>query len=102
MTRTKGWGADRDQASAWRAAGYRAAAGVGQALWLVGAGIAVGLGGALALTRVLGALLYDVSPTGPATFGAAAALLGAVALAAGYFPGRRAMRVDPTGALPAD
>lgn len=65
----------------------------------VGAGLGAGLAGALALTRVLESLLFEVSVTDPATFGAVAALLGAVALGACYAPARRVLRADPTAVL---
>jgi putative ABC transport system permease protein len=70
-----------------------------QAMTLVVIGIGFGVAGALALTRVLTTLLYDVRPTDPATFAAVALLLVSVAFVAGYLPGRRAARVDPTDAL---
>src|SRR5262249_26016906 len=73
-----------------------------QAMTLVVVGIALGLVGALALTRVLTTLLFDVQPTDPATFAAVSLLLAGVSLAAGYLPGRRATRVDPTDALKAE
>ena len=59
----------------------------------------IGTTGAIGLTRVLATLLYDVKPTDPATFVLVAVLLAGVALLAGYLPGRRATRVDPTDAL---
>jgi len=76
-------------------------------LWLVmgdGAklaffGISIGIAGAIALTRVMTSLLFEVRPTDPATFAAVAILLAIVALAAGYIPARRATRVDPLVAL---
>jgi putative ABC transport system permease protein len=70
-----------------------------QAMTLVAIGIALGVAGALALTRVLTTLLFDVRPTDPSTFIAVAVLLASVAFVAGYLPGRRATRVDPTQAL---
>jgi putative ABC transport system permease protein len=73
-----------------------------QALWLGVVGLAVGLAGALAATRVLGALLFGVSASDPATFGAVSAALLFVMLAAAYLPARRATRVDPMIALRAD
>lgn len=63
------------------------------------AGIAVGLGCAWALTRVMTSLLFQVKPNDPATFFGAAILLCAVAMASCYFPARRATRVDPMVAL---
>jgi ABC-type antimicrobial peptide transport system permease subunit len=72
---------------------------VREALGVVGAGLAVGVAGAVALTRVLATLLYDISPTDPFTFTTVTLALGAVAVAASYFPARRAARVDPIAAL---
>ena len=63
------------------------------------AGIALGVAGALALTRVMASLLFEVKPADPATFALVAILLAIVALAACYIPARRAMRVDPMAAL---
>jgi ABC-type antimicrobial peptide transport system permease subunit len=62
-------------------------------------GVGIGLGGALALTRFIAELLYDVSPTDAATLTIVSLLLSAVALLASYIPARRAMRVDPIDAL---
>jgi putative ABC transport system permease protein len=62
-------------------------------------GISIGIAGAIALTRVMTSLLFEVRPTDPATFAAVATLLAIVALAAGYIPARRATRVDPMVAL---
>jgi len=72
---------------------------VGQGVKLVGIGIAIGLVGALALTRVLTTLLYEVKPTDPLTFLAAPVLLIAVAILACWAPARRAAGVDPLTAL---
>ena len=67
--------------------------------FLAGVGVAAGIGGALALTRFLRSLLFEVRPTDPATFIAVAGLLTVVAFGACYIPARRAMRVDPMVAL---
>jgi putative ABC transport system permease protein len=72
---------------------------MGQGAKLALAGIAVGIAAALALTRLMRSLLFEVNPADPLTFAAIAALLVAVALAACYIPARRAMRVDPMTAL---
>jgi predicted permease len=70
-----------------------------ESIWLVGIGVAAGLGAAAASTRVLSGLLYEVSPTDPVTFAISAAVLLAVATFAAYIPARRAARVDPMVAL---
>jgi len=66
---------------------------------LTGAGLAIGLAGALAGARVLSSLLYGVRATDATTFAAVALVLTAVALTASYLPARRAARVDPLVAL---
>jgi putative ABC transport system permease protein len=79
----------------------------GRVLWLVlgqggrfiGAGVVIGILGALALTRFLRALLYEVTPTDPLTFIAAIVALVAVAVIASVYPARRAMAVDPIAVL---
>jgi predicted permease len=63
------------------------------------AGTAVGLLGALALSRLLRSLLFGVGPSDPVTFAAAPLILIAVAFVASYLPARRAARVDPMIAL---
>ncbi|HEX9671723.1 MAG TPA: ABC transporter permease [Thermoanaerobaculia bacterium] len=70
-----------------------------QGLWMALGGVAIGLAGAFALTRLLRALLFEVSPTDPATFGAVSVVLVAVALLASYLPARRAASVDPLEAI---
>ena len=72
---------------------------IGDGMALTGIGIIVGIGGALALTRFLQSLLFDVKPADPATFVAVAIVLATVASLACYVPARRAMRVDPMVAL---
>jgi predicted permease len=73
-----------------------------QAAVVAGIGIAVGVAGALALTRVLGALLFGVSPVDPVTMISAAAILAVVAALAAWVPARRAAALDPAQALRAD
>jgi predicted permease len=68
----------------------------------IGAGLAAGLLGAMALTRVLTSLLYEVKPSDPGVFGVAAVLLIAVAFLACYGPARRAAKVDPLTILRAE
>jgi putative ABC transport system permease protein len=72
---------------------------VGQSLRFAIAGIAIGIIGALVLTRLLVSLLYGVSATDPLTFAATAVVLAAMAVAAGFVPARRATKVDPMIAL---
>src|SRR5271155_1558042 len=68
---------------------------VKEGLSLTLTGVVIGLVAALALTRLLGSLLYGVSPTDPMALGSVAILFALVALAACYVPARRAVRVDP-------
>jgi putative ABC transport system permease protein len=72
---------------------------IGQCVKLALLGVALGLGGALALTRWMKTLLFNVSATDPLTFTAISLLLTAVALLAGWLPARRATKVDPLVAL---
>jgi putative ABC transport system permease protein len=66
---------------------------------LLGAGLVIGIGGALAAGRLLAAQLFEVHPTDPVTYAAVAAALVATGLAACAIPAFRAMRVDPLVAL---
>ena len=70
-----------------------------QGLVLALSGIALGLGGAFALMRLMKTLLFQVSTTDPATFAAVAVLFLLAALAASYIPAHRAARIDPMAAL---
>ncbi len=72
---------------------------LGQAVTLAAIGITGGLVTALAVTRFAANLLYGISPADPLTFTLIAVVLFAVALLAGYFPARRATRIDPMIAL---
>jgi putative ABC transport system permease protein len=72
---------------------------IGQGMRSVLVGIAIGLGGAFALTSLIAHLLFDVSATGPLTFMIVTALLVLVGLLACYLPARRATKVDPMVAL---
>ena len=69
--------------------------------WL-GLGVAIGLAGSVAATRVLAQQLWEVSPTDPLTIVAVVAILGATGLTASYLPARRATRVDPLVVLRAE
>jgi ABC-type antimicrobial peptide transport system permease subunit len=73
-----------------------------EGLTVAGGGIVVGLVAALSLSRLLGGLLYGVTPNDPVTFVGVPVFLAGVALLASYLPARRATRVDPTTALRAD
>jgi putative ABC transport system permease protein len=68
---------------------------VRQGMRLALIGVAIGLAASLALTRLIGTLLFEVSTSNPLAFAAAAAALTATAAAACYIPARRATHVDP-------
>ena len=73
-----------------------------QALVIAGAGAAVGIVVALAMSRLLSSLLFQVSPTDPVSLMASGGILLVVALGAAYVPARWATRIDPSSALRAD
>jgi putative ABC transport system permease protein len=75
---------------------------LGRGLALAGIGAVIGVAGAWWLTQAMKSLLFAVSATDPATFVAVPVLLVLVAVIACYIPARRAMRVDPVGALRAE
>jgi len=72
---------------------------VGHGMRLTGIGVILGLAGALALTRVLKSLLFEIKPFDPVTFLMVTAVLTGVALLACWIPARRAAKVDPIEAL---
>ncbi len=75
---------------------------LGRALRVTVGGAAIGLAGAVAASRLLRGLLFEVSPTDPVALAGACALLLTVALLAAYLPARRATKIDPARALRAD
>ena len=72
---------------------------VGQGMTLVLTGVALGLGAAFGLTRLLSGFLFDVEPTDITTFALLPLVLLAVAVGAAYVPARRATRADPIAVL---
>ncbi len=70
-----------------------------ETMWMVVIGVAIGLGAALATTRLVASLLFGLKPYDPLTMAVAVLLLLAVAALAGYLPARRAARVEPLTAL---
>jgi putative ABC transport system permease protein len=72
---------------------------LGRSMLLVGLGTAAGLVASAAITRVMGSLLFNVSPLDPIVFAGVALLIAACGLAASFVPARRAMNVDPIVAL---
>ena len=75
---------------------------LGEAGAVVGIGVALGIVGAAAASRLLASLLFEVRPGDPLTLAGVSLVLVAVALVAAYVPARRAARVDPVQALRAD
>ena len=72
---------------------------VGEGMRVAGIGGLLGIGAALAMARLMRALLYQIEPTDPATFAVGLVALAAIALLANYLPARRATRVQPLAAL---
>ncbi len=72
---------------------------MGQGMRLAAIGLALGIGGAVLLTRLMAKMLYEVQPTDPAVFAIVAAVLMAVALAASLVPSVRVARIKPATAL---
>ncbi|HEX6048744.1 MAG TPA: ABC transporter permease, partial [Gemmatimonadaceae bacterium] len=75
---------------------------LGRGVRLAAVGLAIGLGAALALGRIIESLLFGVSPFDPATLVVVPLVLGGMALMASWVPARRAMRLDPVSALRED
>jgi putative ABC transport system permease protein len=71
-------------------------------LWLAGVGVACGLGAAIPLMRLMSALLFEVKPIDPFTYGVVSIGLVATGALASYLPSRRVASVDPVGALRAE
>ena len=71
----------------------------GHGLLLAGVGVAIGLGAAIGLTRLMSSLLFGISPLDPMTFVTVPLLLAVAAVVASYLPARRAASVDPAEAL---
>ena len=72
---------------------------LGQGMIVALIGIVLGLGAALAMTRMMSTLLFGVKPTDPLTYAGVSLLLALVALAAIFLPARRATKIDPMVAL---
>jgi putative ABC transport system permease protein len=72
---------------------------VGRGMKLTAVGVLIGVGGAIALTRLMHSLLFNTSATDPATFILISLLLAVAAFLACYLPARRAAKVDPLVAL---
>jgi len=72
---------------------------IGAGMKLALLGVAIGLAAAIGLAQLVKSMLFDVTPSDPASYVATAAVLLLVAALASYVPARRAMRVDPLVAL---
>lgn len=72
---------------------------MGRGIRPIAIGMAAGVVAALALTRFLQSLLFQIQPTDPITYATVIAILGTVGMLACYFPARRALTVDPVEAL---
>jgi len=72
---------------------------LGQALALTALGVSLGAAGAVAATRAMRTMLFDVAPGDPVTLGLVAVAVTAVASLASWLPARRATRIDPVAAL---
>ena len=70
-----------------------------ESMILVAAGVAIGIGGAIAASRLVSNLLFGLAPTDPMTMAGAMTVMVLVSALAGYLPARRASRVDPMVAL---
>jgi predicted permease len=75
---------------------------VGHGMTLAGIGVAIGLAGAFAITRLMSSLLFEVSATDPLTYALVSVTLFAATVLACYLPALRATRIDPIGALRAE
>jgi ABC-type antimicrobial peptide transport system permease subunit len=72
---------------------------IGEAVWLVGAGLLIGVALGVGSAKAASTLLFGLTPTDPATLASAIALLASIGLLASYLPARRAARVDPMTVL---
>src|SRR5688572_20196775 len=75
---------------------------VGRGMLLASGGVAVGVLGAMWLTRSMQTVLYDIRPTDPVTFVQVMGVLLAAAFVASWLPARRALAIDPVAALRSD
>ena len=75
---------------------------LGESLLIAGTGALVGLAAAIATSRVIANLLFEVSPTDPASLLGVSGLVLLIALLAAYLPARRATRIDPSQVLRAE